>query len=56
MEKKNAYIKVELSEDGSVSIDTNLSALGAMHMMSNATQIIIEQHINTPEEEEKDVQ
>lgn len=38
-------IKVVVSEGGEVAIDTNLSILGATHLIAQAQQIMVEQEL-----------
>ena len=49
MEK--AYLNIELSEDGNIKIDTNLSSLGAVHVMSDAQKVIIQNIITAQDNE-----
>lgn len=42
MSNKEPYVTVRLDEEGGIKVDTNLSALGAIHLMSGATSLIIE--------------
>lgn len=54
MTEQHAYVTVKIDEEGSIKIDTNLSALGAIHLMSNGTQLIIEKFIEGKAEQEKE--
>lgn len=45
MADKQGYLTIKLDEEGTIKIDTNLSGLGAMHIMASATQVIIQNQI-----------
>ena len=42
---EKVYITVEVSEEGKIKISTNLSSLGALHILSSATQVIIQDEL-----------
>lgn len=51
MANENAYVKVQVDEEGRIKIDTNMSALGVVHIMASATQVIVQNQIEHPEQE-----
>lgn len=48
--EKQAYLTIKLDEKGAIKIDTNLSALGAVHIMASATQVIIQNQLDASKE------
>lgn len=49
--QKNARLAISINDKGEIKIDTNLSALGAIHIMASAQQIIIQQQVEARAEE-----
>lgn len=55
-EVENAHVRIELNEEGGIKVDTNLTALGAIHVMTDAIQVIIRKTLEnnaSPEVEEQ---
>lgn len=52
MAEEHAYVKVQINEEGKIKIDTNLSSLGAVHIMASATQVIVQNELEQPIEED----
>lgn len=53
--KENAYVHVEFNEEGHIKVDTNLTALGAISVLTDAIQVIIRKTLenNASQEEEQ---
>jgi hypothetical protein len=53
MEKKTAQISIEITEDGNININTNLSMVGALHLMAQAQQVIIQRNVEQADAEQE---
>jgi hypothetical protein len=57
-EQTESYLNITLKEDGQLNVNTNLSGLGAIHLMADATRVIVQRQFEasqTPVESDEEV-